>query len=221
MSAGQSKALIHPFHHISQRNQVSSPLLRLPGELRNEIFEKLLGGQIWTMKSARPHHFADLQDALRVSQVCRQIYNDDPIYTAYAKSSFAICNERAFVVWVKGRAIRHRQAITSLIWICPGTAFFKPRTHWEIYPGGHELCDFSMPPFQLLPGLKRLELFGRLRLSQPGQLILGFDYNLEAEIRGWIDDLLSCVHGQTLDLKVTCRHRVLVAGDKRDWYELI
>lgn len=173
------------------------------------------------MKSARPYPFADLQDALRVSRVCRQIYNDDSIHIAYAKSSFAICNERAFEVWLKGRAIRHRQAITSLIWVCLGTAIFNSQNHWEIYPGAHELCDFSMPPFPLLPGLKRLELFGRVRLQGPGQVIWAHDHRLTDDIRGWIDDLLSCVLDQDLGLEVTRWFRVLRAIDKQDWYELI
>jgi hypothetical protein len=173
------------------------------------------------MKSARPHDFADLQDVLRLSRVCHQIHAEDAAYNAFAKSSFAVCNNRAFEVWLRDRPIRYRQAIASFVWVCLGTAFcFRPRD-WDIAPSAQALLDFAEPPYHMLPGLKHVEIFGRLKLMQSDQLMLASDRSIHNEIQDWIESLLACVAFPNLDIKMSHRYHILTTTDKRHWYELV
>ncbi|KAF2035778.1 hypothetical protein EK21DRAFT_84186 [Setomelanomma holmii] len=77
----------HPHSAISLRNQAASPLLRLPAELRNKIFEHVLGGYdifvgIWPrhMERRLDRPFDSFREGgshfLGLLQVCQQIYTE-------------------------------------------------------------------------------------------------------------------------------------------------
>jgi hypothetical protein len=60
------------FYHSDQKNQVDSPLLRLPAELRNRIYDLALDPD---SKNVRHYDHYDW-DRLNPSRTCRQIFTD-------------------------------------------------------------------------------------------------------------------------------------------------
>jgi len=95
-----SEVLKHRSAHISRLNlsspQPESPLLRLPAELRNEIYHYVLGGlSIRAKRSASPREFGiDIRDVdsrssaawqtpghlLALTETCRQVYDETSLF---------------------------------------------------------------------------------------------------------------------------------------------
>ncbi|KAJ4312298.1 hypothetical protein N0V94_007527 [Neodidymelliopsis sp. IMI 364377] len=211
----------HPLLHITEQNYVDSPLLRLSGELRNMIFGHLLGGKTWTMKSARPHAFADLQDALQISRVCRQIYAEEPAYNAFAKSSFAVGHQGAFKNWLNARPVRYVEAITSITWVCHATALHFHQGHWAVFPNEHEAFGHKkLPPLNILSALKSVKVFGLVVLIHGDQTMPPLD-SIHDQIQKWIQHKLHLVSERDLDVELSHGYRILTGHDGREWYELI
>lgn len=67
--------------HSTERNQRESPLLRLPAELRHNIYEQILGGKLYLVKLDRPRfnlvtkcEDSSFSDDATILRVCRQIH---------------------------------------------------------------------------------------------------------------------------------------------------
>ncbi|CAE7000757.1 hypothetical protein CFE70_001059 [Pyrenophora teres f. teres 0-1] len=76
--------------HITQLNATNSPLLRLPAELRNQIYEYALGGHIfyfYTECSNEYPHDRFFHNDIALVYVCRQL-NAETALLPYALNSF-------------------------------------------------------------------------------------------------------------------------------------
>ncbi|KAH7399514.1 hypothetical protein BKA66DRAFT_565585 [Pyrenochaeta sp. MPI-SDFR-AT-0127] len=65
------------YFKIARQNQRESPLLRLPPEIRNQIFEIVLGGRVFELEGPsceNPNFVERSQHVLALLAVCRQIY---------------------------------------------------------------------------------------------------------------------------------------------------
>jgi hypothetical protein len=99
----------------SQRNQADSPLLRMPGELRNTINDYILDHQIVTLTTTGETTFmaADVQNALNLTQVCRQTYAETAKLVLSA-CTFKFNNSATFATWLARLPDHQRDAISRI-----------------------------------------------------------------------------------------------------------
>jgi hypothetical protein len=81
----------------SQQNQQQSPLLKLPGELRNRVYEYALGGTIWTVgcTTATGSYGVNYEDRTHQKSLpltCRQLYLET-ILLVYSLKTFRLDSE--------------------------------------------------------------------------------------------------------------------------------
>ena len=126
-------------HHRSAiRNSKESPLLQLPSEIRNRIWELALGfnhidiredirQRSWPITSTvaiRPTHVlidksrpllprSFVRPTFAAPKVCRQMYVEASRYM-YTLNNFAFDNYRTFDCWIKNRVIGQRRLVTSI-----------------------------------------------------------------------------------------------------------
>ncbi|KAH6864804.1 hypothetical protein BKA58DRAFT_462254 [Alternaria rosae] len=119
------------------RNQAESSLLRLPGELRNRIFELVVGGNIvvvstWTQQPAKPFVYLTSADSsgsdakgtqassrapalgiFTIGLVCRQLHQETAL-TQYIKNIFHFDDMEAGRAFVDGLTSTQRALLTSI-----------------------------------------------------------------------------------------------------------
>ncbi|KAF2036006.1 hypothetical protein EK21DRAFT_84386 [Setomelanomma holmii] len=104
---------------ISTRNQRESPLLRLPSEVRNVIYELVLGGKTFKFKDAVNRGHASMvatseRHVLGLLYTCHQIYSEASLLP-YSLNTFSF---REFDVslepFLSHRRLAHNRAITSI-----------------------------------------------------------------------------------------------------------
>ncbi|KAF2831596.1 hypothetical protein CC86DRAFT_402107 [Ophiobolus disseminans] len=118
---------------IAKRNSNVSPLLRLPGEIRNKIWMYTLGyhnvniglrscKRSWPIGhtlDVRPLHPASrfprifLRPTFHLPEVCRQIYVESAAFT-YTLNTFSFDSRKTFDRWVKARPLGQRELVTSV-----------------------------------------------------------------------------------------------------------
>ncbi|KAF2662863.1 hypothetical protein K491DRAFT_709522 [Lophiostoma macrostomum CBS 122681] len=97
-------------HPISDRNTTTSPLLRLPGELRN---------QIWSYSFAPTIHFSLFTSTTPSSPVpalhlaCRSLYTETGTFL-YSGPTFYFAGMSTFKAWVLNRSAAQLGAVTSV-----------------------------------------------------------------------------------------------------------
>ncbi|KAF2795811.1 hypothetical protein K505DRAFT_193235, partial [Melanomma pulvis-pyrius CBS 109.77] len=101
-------------------NRKQSPLLHLPAEIRNQIFEYALGGQTWKIGVLKGVGVTNKKKhALNLLGVCRQIYAETAIIPFQA-STFKASNPRKLCTWLLAISPARREAITT---ICLGDMY--------------------------------------------------------------------------------------------------
>jgi hypothetical protein len=140
----------------SLRNQCESPLLRLPGEIKNQVYEYALGGKTWTIWRGQDDVCNKRKDALALLRVCRQLHADTAALP-FKLSIFAHNGDPfAFQRWLRRKAPPiARTTMMSMRLNAPLTILsFKPGNgisrDLRIYRYGIS--------FEHLPSLKYLQL---------------------------------------------------------------
>lgn len=91
----------------------------MPSELRNRIYEYVLCGKTWHDVSEDWRRcgyrcpFQDLEAALQISSVCKQIYAETNLL-AFAGSTFKYANAPYFITWLNARTSSQRNAICRI-----------------------------------------------------------------------------------------------------------
>ncbi|KAF2118248.1 hypothetical protein BDV96DRAFT_597106 [Lophiotrema nucula] len=110
---------------IAKGNSETSPLLRLPGEIRNMIWVYALGGhRINVLENDNvvshtsrlidaPNDSAASSPTFQLPQVCRQLYAETALLP-YQLNTFALKNTISKSGWVKSLCAAQRRSITSL-----------------------------------------------------------------------------------------------------------
>jgi len=86
-----------------------SPLLRLPAELRNAIYEYVLCNKFITVKGISPP-----PSMLGLPRTCRQIYQETELLS-YSGNTFQVAKERVLTLWLRKRTARQLAVISSLL----------------------------------------------------------------------------------------------------------
>ena len=131
-------------------NAKNSPLLRLPGEIRNQIWELVLKGRRIDLTNLRfPRHDLPFSRPLfALPEVCRQMYVDTAIL-GYRLNSFLLHADRAHTrLWSDGLIPAQRNAIIMVAF----RASFLP-FHWD-----EELSEPRVPLKETFPNLAKIEL---------------------------------------------------------------
>ncbi|KAF3040226.1 hypothetical protein E8E11_007275 [Didymella keratinophila] len=129
---------------IAQRNSVGSPLLRLPGEIRDRIWRYALGDHqvdiqdfsqeepvdsVYDLQTLYPDTLClpgFVRPTFQLPRVCRQVYVEASPYV-YTLNTFAFHKLATFDRWVKKRCVGQRRLISSLN---------VPRTYARLYRSG-------------------------------------------------------------------------------------
>lgn len=154
-------------------NKDNSPLLRLPGEIRNRIYEYALY-QDWRMKQNAPslwknvpridkYYFQDLQRALQVASACKQMHKEMALL--YFKCGTFIVNgcPHAFIdQWLLHRSLPQQQAITRLVFPCTYELSYSAREGWmrgNFRGAGFRPRDVTdLKLLTVLPGLRNITM---------------------------------------------------------------
>lgn len=128
----------------AQRNSLESPLLCLPGEIREAIWKHALGGHqieipdvsqegpvegIYDMRTLYPDTLCppgSARPTFQLPRVCRQMYVEASPYV-YSMNTFAFHSMAALDQWIKNRCVGQRRLIASLN---------IPRTYARLYRCG-------------------------------------------------------------------------------------
>jgi hypothetical protein len=97
--------------HSTERNQELSPLLRLPGEIRNRIFFYAIGND--TLPIPSDHTPPDLSKGRILSKVCRQLHAETRLLP-YAVNDLCFVTIPSFVAWSR-RAPQEVRAVVRCI----------------------------------------------------------------------------------------------------------
>ncbi|KAF2831177.1 hypothetical protein CC86DRAFT_401726 [Ophiobolus disseminans] len=150
-----------PLQAINTRNQQSSPLLRLPAELRNSIYHYVLGDHKIQIRGKPPkfwlfayHSSGRMWDAKPFTQVmnldltltCRQFRAELAPTFAFAHNTFIFLSVHCFVEYLKRLAPAQRESIAAIEFnlsraLFPNGLVDEARKLWDERGG-------------LLPGLK-------------------------------------------------------------------
>ncbi|KAF1925336.1 uncharacterized protein M421DRAFT_13816, partial [Didymella exigua CBS 183.55] len=143
----------------AQQNSLNSPLLLLPGEIRNKIWKLALGDHrvdiqdlinekpIDTFHNERARYSHTLcppgfiRPTFQLPRVCRQIYVEASPYV-YMLNTFTFHNMATFDRWIKNRCIGQRRLVTSLD---------VPCTYARLYRSG-----FRKPFVSKFPNITRI-----------------------------------------------------------------
>jgi hypothetical protein len=151
-------------NNSTERNGISSPLLRLPGKLRNKIYEYALGGRVWHVgdrgSDTRPGDqlivikASEVPDACSLLRACHQIHAEAHHLPL---SLITYSSDTAWYLrdWFENRGSHMVSAATQLSlrishfygWFDPGYSPFEV-LWWQ----DEDLC------FTDLPSLKSIEL---------------------------------------------------------------
>jgi hypothetical protein len=102
--------------YSARQNQRDSPLLRLPAELRNQIFRYALGGETWNFvvresNRHRVRNCSGFQHALALLAVCRQIYAETALLP-FSLGSFSFNDSDDFEIWLKALNSAQRNEVS-------------------------------------------------------------------------------------------------------------
>ncbi|KAI4710520.1 hypothetical protein J4E89_004976 [Alternaria sp. Ai002NY15] len=119
-----------PLEAITFRNQTESPLLRLPGELRNRIYELVVGGNIifvsgllqrpekalvdlMTPGVAQKSTWTSVSGIFTIGLACRQLHRETAL-TQYTKNVFHFDDMQSGRAFVNGLTSTQRALLTSI-----------------------------------------------------------------------------------------------------------
>ncbi|KAI4634112.1 uncharacterized protein J4E87_001282 [Alternaria ethzedia] len=119
-----------PLESITFRNQTESPLLRLPGELRNRIYELVVGGNIifvsgllqrpekalvdlMTPGVAQKSTWTSVSRIFTIGLACRQLHRETAL-TQYTKNVFHFDDMQSGRAFVNGLTSTQRALLTSI-----------------------------------------------------------------------------------------------------------
>ncbi|KAF2270746.1 hypothetical protein CC78DRAFT_596414 [Lojkania enalia] len=142
------------YRKIMERNRNESPLLRLPGELRNQIFEYVLdlGYELRTSNSyikrrgMSPIVHAGKRNALSLLHVCRQLYDETTILP-YTLNTFTFHDLYDVDLWIRKTLPCQLETIKS-VGICASWAWSDALNYY----------DLDSQLISKLPGLRKLKI---------------------------------------------------------------
>ncbi|KZM26843.1 uncharacterized protein EKO05_0010786 [Ascochyta rabiei] len=115
---------------ITLQNQIDSPFLRLPGEVRNRIYGLVLGGRQIQVLYPRLYSaerdggqndgFASLEPGtvrklLHMTEACRQIHAETDLLV-FQTNDFRIASNHSFETFLDALSQRQAEAVRSLVW---------------------------------------------------------------------------------------------------------
>jgi hypothetical protein len=130
---------------------LESPLLRLPGELRNAIYEYALGGRQWDIDCWRKARVRE-KFALSVLQTCRQMHSEAST-VPWSSNTFSFEHLDDIRRMAFGMAQKRRAAITSFRLVSKCGYGYDP-FRLQLPPSYYR----SYSSFSDFPGLRRLEV---------------------------------------------------------------
>ncbi|KAH3909047.1 hypothetical protein HBI56_125970 [Parastagonospora nodorum] len=150
---------------ISLRNQQQSPLLRLPAELRNQIYEHVCRGVRLRPGSGNVHYRNILDpDAVIIPVthmllVCRQIHNEAALYPL-SFAEIQLWKREGFQQFLNTLSERQRNAIHT---VHTGTLTFidsadDMKLFWLLLPTSQYVSLEDYMPLTRLAGLQRVEV---------------------------------------------------------------
>jgi hypothetical protein len=135
------------------RNTLESPLLRLPGELRNAIYEYALGGRQWDIDCWRKARVRE-KFALSVLQTCRQMHSEAST-VPWSSNTFSFDHPDDIRRTLFGAAQKRRAAITSFRLVSECVCEYRSNPLRLKLPPSYYGSYLKFSDF---PGLKRLEV---------------------------------------------------------------
>jgi hypothetical protein len=186
----------------------ASSFLRLPAELRNQIYTYVIGGEtfdIYCWRRYTPYGFATRilrkrRAFLALLAVCRQLYSETRLLP-FRLNAFRFKSQDAFHSWLDKFALDQREAIQNVSLVTWMARHMVEGEGWRSKPL-HEV----LPVFRL-PGLSKVEIEvrsnGRVRdCAKDGCIACeqhGDAVELEEErLRRW---LISCIEGVEVTLE--------------------
>lgn len=102
----------------ARQNQRDSPLLRLPAELRNQIFQYALGCKTWTFLVRESHQQtvyvpSRLEHALALLAVCRQIYAETALLP-FSLDTFSFDHYTDLQWWLKAQRPAQSDVVSTI-----------------------------------------------------------------------------------------------------------
>ena len=143
------------FHRI-KRNQEESPLLRLPAEIRNRIYEYALGlGRTFRMDIRRNANLVGVdkkskeKNCLSLLRACRQIYAE-AVLIPFRVNTFVFHGQHIFDEWTSTVLPIRREAVAS-IELRTTSRRIMMWTH-------NRTSDYALFPWSKFPGLKKIHI---------------------------------------------------------------
>ncbi|KAI4644342.1 hypothetical protein J4E93_006243 [Alternaria ventricosa] len=148
---------------LTLRNQIESPLLRLPGELRNRICELAVGGNIIVVRSCykrpgkisvhltsadTPGPVTSVSGIFTMGLACRQLHQEIAL-TQYTKNIFHFDGVQAFRTFVEGLTTAQRALLTSVS--INVEDYLGPKLYWDLFTNvwkGHEGTKIFLPELE-------------------------------------------------------------------------
>jgi hypothetical protein len=141
-----------------------SPLLRLPAEIRNQIYEYVMCNQTIAINARPP------RSVFSLPRTCRQIYHETELLF-YSGNTFQTREDIVLKEWLAARSARQLAAIQSVQYV------FELSLDWnnswqtwqswswsDLFPP--EFSHLSMP---VLPALRRVVVHAEVALSRQSQ----------------------------------------------------
>lgn len=155
----------------AQRNQVESPLLRLPREIRREIFEYVLGGEIlllhialWEDEPTKVYRKDRGPNKLSSLEVCHQLYYELkllPFKLSIFEDDFEHWNCQCMCQWLGERLAPEQRDAIKTIRI---RVDFLPH---EKLIDRYSMFELSIPSRLMFRGLTHVYLDGAIMASAP------------------------------------------------------
>jgi hypothetical protein len=143
----------------AKQSQRDSPLLRLPPEIRNTIFEYALGGRTILLEST-PFKYGDLK-AVSLLAVSRQIYAETAMIL-FSANTFSASNPKSMALFLREQASTSVVRVTTVqvqcnVIVCDPRLFFPELKQYAYIEKSFEQFDLKMPHLRRITFLPHID----------------------------------------------------------------